>query len=102
MNKASLKESLDYIDGTIIKHKDTEFSEFIKGQLDIIFNRQAGGIRLDEGIDTEYATFEVGKVYNLVEALSNGNQLQKEYSSVVCNEVAELSVKIKEYLNEKK
>ena len=99
MNKALLKKSLAYIDGTIINHKDTEFSEFIKGHLDEIFNRQAGGIKVDEGIDTEYATFEVGKVYNLAEALSNGNQLQKEYSSVVCNEVAELSVKIKEYLN---
>ena len=102
MDIDSFKQDLGDIDKAIIRHKDTEFSEFIKGQLDKIFNRQAGGVRLDEGIDTEYATFEVGKVYNLVEVLSNGNQLQKKYSSVVCNEVAELSFNIQEYLKKNK
>ena len=102
MDKDSFKQDLADIDRTIIKHKDTEFSEFIKGQLNEIFNRQAGEVKVDEGIDTEYATFEVGKVYNLAEVLSNGNQLQKAYSSAVCNEVAELSVNIQEYLKKNK
>ena len=102
MNKDLFKQDLGDIDKTIIKHKDTEFSEFIKDQLNEIFNRQAGGVEMDEGIGTEYATFEVCKVYNLAEVLSNGNQLQKKYSSVVCNEVAKLSFNIQEYLKKNK
>ena len=102
MNKDSFKQDLADIDRTIIEHKDTDFSEFIKGQLKEIFNRHAGEVKVDEGIGTEYATFEVGKVYNLAKVLSNGNQLQKKYSSVVCNEVAELSFNIQEYLKKNK
>lgn len=91
--KETFQSNLAEIDEIIIeceKNGNKEFSDKIKEKLNNIFRSYASEVYFDDGLDTIYSNYDVGKVFNLAKALSSGNEIQKEYSYAVFREIAKL------------
>lgn len=91
--KETFQSNLAEIDEIIIeceKNGNKEFSDKIKEKLNNIFRSYASEVYFDDGLDTIYSNYDVGKVFNLAKALSSGNEVQQEYSYAVFREIAKL------------